>query len=224
LQSTEQEAARRCASRDAPHPLLLERTHDAPIHASCLNQATGVRENNFAPKTMNYTRLFPYILPGMRGAEFSSSAKRSKSNRSSRARVRTVRLSHSGDIAPVSALVPQPSDASVADASVADAMITDATTANAAALESVTKVTTNEMSVIKKPGPESPHAEAPPTRERALGALIRRVGSSPLASAAPIAPLGAAARPSELAASLSDHVVFNDEKLARKYASEPIPI
>ena len=29
---------------------------------------------------------------------------------------------------------------------------------------------------------------------------------------------------SELASSLSDHVIFNDEKLARKYASESIPI
>jgi cyclopropane fatty-acyl-phospholipid synthase-like methyltransferase len=31
-------------------------------------------------------------------------------------------------------------------------------------------------------------------------------------------------RPAELSTALSDHVVFNDEKLARKYGSEPIPI
>jgi cyclopropane fatty-acyl-phospholipid synthase-like methyltransferase len=40
-----------------------------------------------------------------------------------------------------------------------------------------------------------------------------------------LAPVSApSSRPAELSTSLSDHVVFNDEKLARKYGSEPIPI
>ena len=47
------------------------------------------------------------------------------------------------------------------------------------------------------------------------------LSSTPVAVSAARASNGAS---SDLATSLSDHVVFNDEKLARKYGSEPIPI
>jgi cyclopropane fatty-acyl-phospholipid synthase-like methyltransferase len=53
-----------------------------------------------------------------------------------------------------------------------------------------------------------------------------RPASSPLASVAPLGLSRNTAR-GELASAevlLSDHVVFNDEKLARRYAAEPIPI
>lgn len=96
----------------------------------------------------------------------------------------------------------------------------------------------------------SPLASATPDRSRPASSPVAsatpergRPASSPVASAAPersrptssplasVGPLGLArgASRSELEAAasairLSDHVVFNDERLARKYVSEPIPI
>lgn len=171
----------------------------------------------------------------MRGAEFSSSAKRSKANRSSRERrMRTVTLSQAGDTAPASAIYPSPEHSDARG---------DA--ASNGAVESVTEVTTKNMPVMENLPTEALKAEAASPRERAARDSVapervardsvvperllpeRRVPSSPLASAAPVnlSPSEPSVhRPAELLASLSDHVVFNDEKLARKYASEPIPI
>ena len=73
----------------------------------------------------------------------------------------------------------------------------------------------------------NPAPTARDSRIRDLG----RPPSSPLASVSPVAPAVtppfASHRNSNAVSPLiplSDHVVFNDEKLARKYASDPIPI
>jgi sphingolipid C9-methyltransferase len=92
---------------------------------------------------------------------------------------------------------------------------------------------------------ELPVSEAPrdvsSTRERArrqaspadAGGASHAPVSHAIATHATVAPDGSVnpalqlaqiSRSAELATSLSDHVVFNDEKLARKYGSEPIPI
>jgi cyclopropane fatty-acyl-phospholipid synthase-like methyltransferase len=77
---------------------------------------------------------------------------------------------------------------------------------------------------------EAPSAEAAPAQERlmqkAQNPERNRPASSPLASVGPLG-LSKPARGEPSAAvdlRLTDHVVFNDEKLARRYAAEPIPI
>ncbi len=156
----------------------------------------------------------------MRGAEFSSSAKRSKANRSSRGRaIHGLARSNGGAAAPASS-VSERSDAGEVQAQ-----------SRAILVESVVEMTT-QRPVVEKPVNEVPRVEPGLARERpARDSLIHelgRVGSSPHASAVPLSP-PVAGRGSELEvpvsqSSLSDHVIFNDEKLARKYASEPIPI
>lgn len=61
-----------------------------------------------------------------------------------------------------------------------------------------------------------------PERSRPASSPLASVGPLGLSKGAPASSRGEIqAAPHEL---LSDHVVFNDEKLARRYASEPIPI
>jgi cyclopropane fatty-acyl-phospholipid synthase-like methyltransferase len=82
--------------------------------------------------------------------------------------------------------------------------------------------------------PSSPLASAAPERNRPSSPLASsapergRPASSPLASVGPLGLSRGGSRGEIEAATsamlLSDHVVFNDEKLARKYAAEPIPI
>jgi cyclopropane fatty-acyl-phospholipid synthase-like methyltransferase len=73
--------------------------------------------------------------------------------------------------------------------------------------------------------PESARTQERSMRQSANPERGSRPASSPLASTAPLSGVPAS---SSLAPRgevlLSDHVVFNDEKLARRYASEPIPI
>ena len=65
----------------------------------------------------------------------------------------------------------------------------------------------------------------PPSSPNA--SVVSRPPSSPNASVvaqSSTSPLASSNRSSNAVTPLSDHVVFNDEKLARKYASDPIPI
>jgi cyclopropane fatty-acyl-phospholipid synthase-like methyltransferase len=219
----------------------------------------------------------------MRGAEFSSSAKRSKSHRSSRSRgIRALTITNpapggaatgADEVATASSEVASGLTASNPGASGGAAvdLARDGSRgeANVSQATAVEVPAAQEHSMRQPPNPErnrpasSPLAGAAPERNRPASSPLagavpernrpassplastapeRRPGSSPLASALPerrpassplasIGPLGlsrGSAR-GELEASanslvLSDHVVFNDEKLARRYASEPIPI
>jgi sphingolipid C9-methyltransferase len=155
----------------------------------------------------------------MRGAEFSSSAKRSKTHRSSRSRgIRALTLSTGG----VAETISPPEESGVREITpVPPSAVSREGSAPRAGGDTVNEAT------------ESPTAERAGAQERAMRQSANperssRPASSPLASTAPMG-LSAAAASSSLAAPrgevlLSDHVVFNDEKLARKYAVEPIPI
>lgn len=157
----------------------------------------------------------------MRGAEFSSSAKRSKANRSSRARgIRSVSSPAAGANEP--ALV------------IAGTSVIDLGEAREAAVPEVT----SEGGGLPERARNAPASEvlsqassaelAPPQEhlmQKAQNPERSRPTSSPLASPGPLG-LSKPGR-GELARAdlrLTDHVVFNDEKLARRYASEPIPI
>jgi cyclopropane fatty-acyl-phospholipid synthase-like methyltransferase len=212
----------------------------------------------------------------MRGAEFSSSAKRSKAQRSGRARgIRTLTLGNDRDSAePVDASASATAEVNSAEVGVsrssgradaaapASAVSTShgdvdlardqrSGTANVNEASAAAVTAAQEPSMRQPPNPErrpasSPLATALPERRPASSPLAspvpeRRPASSPLASSGPerrpassplasVGPLGLSRGSSsgELEAAnalvLSDHVVFNDEKLARRYASEPIPI
>jgi sphingolipid C9-methyltransferase len=208
----------------------------------------------------------------MRGAEFSSSAKRSKVQRSARARaVRTLTVGNDRDgaetvetsgataeaasagggvsrstvgvevAAPPSAVSPSavsPSAVSPSPGAVDLAREQCKGVANVSQAPADAGSAAQEPSMRHPPNPErrpasAPLASAVPERRPASSPLAspmpeRRPASSPLASVGPLG-LTRGASPGELAAAvnaplLSDHVVFNDEKLARRYASEPIPI
>jgi cyclopropane fatty-acyl-phospholipid synthase-like methyltransferase len=205
----------------------------------------------------------------MRGAEFSSSAKRSKAHRSSRVRdIRTLTLTNAGAVD----AVPGADEAARATGSVPSVAAGTAVAGDGASdlarerpvgEANVSRAPTSDTSAAQeqtmrqppipersRPSSSSPLPSAAPERSRpssssplASAAPERRRPSSPLASAAPergrptssplasVGPLGLSRGGSrgELEAAtgamlLSDHVVFNDEKLARKYAAEPIPI
>jgi cyclopropane fatty-acyl-phospholipid synthase-like methyltransferase len=180
----------------------------------------------------------------MRGAEFSSSAKRSKANRNARARsIRTLTLTNAevagaapnaGEEAPATSEVAVPSSALAPLAPkrpVGEANVSQAPAADVSAAQ--------EQPMRQPPNPErsrpasSPLASVLPERRQPSSPLAstvpeRRQPSSPLASIGPLGLSRSGGGPrGELTASnamLSDHVVFNDEKLARRYAAEPIPI
>jgi sphingolipid C9-methyltransferase len=156
----------------------------------------------------------------MRGAEFSSSAKRSKGHRSSRARgIRTLTLSTGAAAEAGSFTAESETAASVLEGTPLPPSAVLREGAQGA------RDTVNEAS-------EASSADGSGVQERSMRQSANsergsRPASSPLASTAPLGLSGVAAS-SSLAAPgqvhLSDHVVFNDEKLARKYAVEPIPI
>jgi cyclopropane fatty-acyl-phospholipid synthase-like methyltransferase len=189
----------------------------------------------------------------MRGAEFSSSAKRSKAHRSSRARgARTLTLTNAaagGTIDPraigteagtvVSSEIDVPPTIAPSDAGmdlVRDRPLGEANVSEALAVD---VPASQEHPMRQPPNPErsrpssSPLASAAserrPSSPLTSAMPERRPASSPLASVGPLGLSKSGSSRGELEAAsnalvLSDHVVFNDEKLARRYASEPIPI
>jgi cyclopropane fatty-acyl-phospholipid synthase-like methyltransferase len=158
----------------------------------------------------------------MRGTEFSSSAKRSKANRSSGARgIRTLSLSNTG--------AKEPSQVSGgADVIGLGEALEVAVPQGAVGGDTpVDRVWDGSLEVAIS---EAPSAESAPAQEclmqKAQNPERNRPASSPLASVGPLG-LSKPVRGEQSSAvdlRLTDHVVFNDEKLARRYAAEPIPI
>lgn len=188
----------------------------------------------------------------MRGAEFSSSAKRRTKNQQS-ASTRDVRsiavnggavtggaASNGALSGSAQASVSGDSDApsSAAEAShtrviaTSERDVSAASSTGEAGAQPPAPSGASSASLPKGEAPTAAAVEAPrEKRESLITGLARRLGSSPAASPAPLSPnavtvnaSSSSSQKSELVAALSDHVVFNDEKLARKYASEPIPI
>ena len=165
----------------------------------------------------------------MRGAEISPSAKRSKNNRSSLARgTRAVTVPSS---APDTASNAGSNPVAVESASSVIESLEGAL--DVAVPESDVAVDLAAEPELADASPnESPAAEAAPVQERLMQKAQNpersRPTSSPLASVGPLGLSKGGARGDLQAPQgsllLSDHVVFNDEKLARKYSAEPIPI
>jgi cyclopropane fatty-acyl-phospholipid synthase-like methyltransferase len=175
----------------------------------------------------------------MRGAEFSPSAKRSKinrsaTNRSARGASITTLTLPSGELAPSRAGVPgatadEPASGVVANVNPgAESVVPEVAqpvseVASSAAVSQVVVSESAQERSMRQPSNPERNDIAPARRGE------ERPASSPLASVAPLGQPKVAAPRSELNGALgevrlSDRVVFNDEKLARRYASEPIPI
>jgi sphingolipid C9-methyltransferase len=159
----------------------------------------------------------------MRGAEFSPSAKRSKINRSSRARgasISTLALAN-GELAP-----PQPGAAGAGGLAPADEPASSGIVASAGAGVDAMPVSEVASSAAVSQVVVSESAQERSMRQPSNPERSSRPASSPLASVAPLglSKAGRAELASPAEVRLSDRVVFNDEKLARRYASEPIPI
>jgi sphingolipid C9-methyltransferase len=158
----------------------------------------------------------------MRGAEFSPSAKRSKAHRSARVRgIRSLSSANTGANEPT---------ASIGGSSI----VIELEEAREAA---VPQAAGGSESLVERSW-EAPTAgaisEALPVESAAAQERLMQKAKTPERSRPPSSPLASTgplglSRPgrSELASAelrLTDHVVFNDEKLARRYAAEPIPI
>jgi sphingolipid C9-methyltransferase len=182
----------------------------------------------------------------MRGAEFSSSAKRSKSQRSAHTRgIHTLAIGSPVDVGAVNvgavnvgaaAIEPASSATGAAEVAVPQSI---ADGIGGRAPEALAREATPPANGRRAMDPQANVSQAPAahasaaTQEHSMrqpqNPERSRPASSPLASVGPLGlSKGAGASRGELQAAphelLSDHVVFNDEKLARRYASEPIPI
>jgi cyclopropane fatty-acyl-phospholipid synthase-like methyltransferase len=174
-------------------------------------------------------------------AEFSSSAKRSKTNRSSRTRgLRTPAAAQaevvgadvigtravSADERPMRSGERARSATAVPEKSVIEMTATKKVVADTEAQPEVTPEAmphTEALSAVTSTGDQHRRAalvELMPVSH----AISTHASIAPDGSPNAALQLAQSSRSAELATSLSDHVVFNDEKLARKYASEPIPI
>jgi cyclopropane fatty-acyl-phospholipid synthase-like methyltransferase len=182
----------------------------------------------------------------MRGAEFSPSAKRSKLQRRARAHgIQALTTSNEAALGNTEASeldtdAAASGRAPLASAAVSSAAVSSAAVSSAAVSGQLGEVRgqaglapgarvdeANLSRAIDVPrAPADPVPAQEPSMRQPSNSERSRPASSPLASVAPLGLSRNAAR-GELASAevlLSDHVVFNDEKLARRYAAEPIPI
>jgi cyclopropane fatty-acyl-phospholipid synthase-like methyltransferase len=180
----------------------------------------------------------------MRGAEFSSNDKRSKVQRRARARgIQTLAMSKEAALANTNTEAIERDAEAALEASTAEEA-EDAAPASARAplagsiseteaaggLASEARVDeANPSRAINVPRAPAEQARTQePSMRQPSNPERSRPASSPLASVAPLGLSRSTARAELEAPSaevlLSDHVVFNDEKLARRYAAEPIPI
>jgi len=167
----------------------------------------------------------------MRGAEFSPSAKRSKVQRRAHSRAaQTLTLSNAGAL---EAVLDAEKDGAREDAPPAsiEAPVQPSLVAGDGQAGLAREALVDEANVSRAINvPRAPADQAPaqePSMRQPSSPERNRPASSPLASIAPLGLSRNTARGEiEVAADvhLSDHVVFNDEKLARRYAAEPIPI
>jgi cyclopropane fatty-acyl-phospholipid synthase-like methyltransferase len=166
----------------------------------------------------------------MRGTEFSSSAKRSKSNKGARERgIRTLNLAN-GNLASNGAPAPASSEAEQPDGARVTALPPIAVRGDGAT-DTVREQPAPEVTNGEAHEPDAATAQELSMRQSSSPERSSRPASSPLASAAPLGMSKSSAPPRGLELDapagevrLTDHVVFNDEKLARRYAAEPIPI
>jgi sphingolipid C9-methyltransferase len=170
----------------------------------------------------------------MRGAEFSPSAKRSKINRSAINRsargagITTLTLPN-GELAPPRAGASGLPSGAAPDEPVSGVVANVGTAAESVSAEAAEPISEVASSAAVSQVVVSESAQERSMRQPSNPERSNRPASSPLASVAPLGLPKVAAQRGELGnpvseVRLSDRVVFNDEKLARRYASEPIPI
>lgn len=196
-----------------------------------LEPGAPARENYFALKNYEIPQAIPLYTPPMRGAEFSSSAKREKAKVEASGRgARNVGLPTASDseaqqpeasrevgevVEVVEQAAPRSAPSATPSAVVDDARELRGSGERAEPAASEVWVRGDVLGGSVPAGnaarpPSSPAASAPSVASRS------DVLTSPSVTALSSASVGSTP--------LSDYVVFNDEKLARKYAAEPIPI
>jgi len=190
-----------------------------------------------------------YIAP-MRGADFSPSARRSKRKSAqtnavqvlpeSAARSISVRMNHQPDPL-IEKPFPDPLSEPLLKRPLIEKpliekkMIANQLIQNASLERAMGENTAVERAVPQRPSASDPDAESLSSVVRGSKellakdnravreSLITELVRAPVLAVSPAPPVSSAMTTAAVTA-LSDRVVFNDEKLARKYASEPIPI